>query len=162
MKLILMYIVEASNRKGGTASSSSLKDGLAQLILKSNPLMEAFGNAKTMRNNNSSRFGKWIFIRFNASGGVSGASIEKYLLEKSRVVNPGVGERNYHIFYQLLSGCEEDSILMESLHLTSNPADYNYLNQSDVFTIKNTNDLSEFRGLCNAMDLMQISCLLTF
>lgn len=74
---------------------------LEQKILQSNPLLEAFGNAKTIRNNNSSRFGRWTEINFSHRGQIIGASIENYLLEKSRVVEVGRNERNYHIFYQV-------------------------------------------------------------
>lgn len=75
--------------------------GLEQKILQSNPVLEAFGNAKTLRNNNSSRFGRWTEINFSNRGTITGASIENYLLEKSRVVTQSNGERNYHIFYQV-------------------------------------------------------------
>ena len=74
-------------------------------MLATNPLLEAFGNAKTLRNNNSSRFGKLIEIYFDRGHHICGALIQTYLLEKSRVVHQLPGERNYHIFYQVPPGC---------------------------------------------------------
>jgi myosin-5 len=75
---------------------------IEQQVLQSNPILEAFGNARTIRNDNSSRFGKYIDINFNKSGKLSGASVETYLLEKVRLIHPSLGERNYHVFYQFL------------------------------------------------------------
>lgn len=77
-------------------------------MLESNPLLEAFGNAKTSRNDNSSRFGKFTEISFDAGGRVTGAAISTYLLERSRVVSVNTPERSYHIFYQLLAGASPD------------------------------------------------------
>jgi myosin-5 len=76
---------------------------IEQQVLQSNPILESFGNARTIRNDNSSRFGKYIDIAFTRSGKLSGASIETYLLEKVRLIHPSAGERNYHVFYQFLS-----------------------------------------------------------
>lgn len=73
-------------------------------VLQSNPILESFGNARTVRNDNSSRFGKFIEIQFTRSGNLMGASIEVYLLEKVRLLNQAPGERNYHVFYEILSG----------------------------------------------------------
>ena len=159
MKLILMYISEVSARHGITslsgrgriesvesvASDGEASEQLQQQILESNPVLEAFGNAKTVRNNNSSRFGKWISVLFNAAGGIVGGKIEKYLLEKSRVVAQSEGERNYHIFYQLLSRCRLDTKLSDDLELSCEPEDYHYLNQSSVVTVKGIHDQSDVR-----------------
>ena len=76
---------------------------IEQQVLQSNPILESFGNARTIRNDNSSRFGKYIDIAFTKSGKLSGASIETYLLEKVRLIHPTAGERNYHVFYQFLT-----------------------------------------------------------
>ena len=93
-KRIMQYIANVS---GGTDSSiQQTKD----MVLATNPLLESFGNAKTLRNNNSSRFGKYLELQFNAQGETVGANITNYLLEKSRVVGQITNERNFHIFYQ--------------------------------------------------------------
>ena len=93
-KRLMQYIASVS---GGTNSSiQEIKD----MVLATNPLLESFGNAKTLRNNNSSRFGKYLEIHFNAQGEPVGANINNYLLEKTRVVGQITNERNFHIFYQ--------------------------------------------------------------
>ena len=149
-KLILQYIAEVSSKRGegsgaGASSVSNEKGalgaaanaagaqnqgndgpGLEEQILKSNPLMEAFGNAKTTRNNNSSRFGKWIEITFDKGGRIISGSITNYLLEKSRVVFQSPQERNYHIFYQIMIGCNRDPALKAELGLTE-AKDYKYV-----------------------------------
>ena len=76
--------------------------------MQANPVLEAYGNAKTMRNNNSSRFGKLITVKFDGNGSIVAGSIIDYLLEKSRVVTVTEGERNYHVFYQLIAGSKEN------------------------------------------------------
>ena len=93
-KRIMQYIASVSG--GRDSSIQKIKD----MVLATNPLLESFGNAKTLRNNNSSRFGKYLEIQFNAQGEPVGANINNYLLEKSRVVGQIMNERNFHIFYQ--------------------------------------------------------------
>ena len=100
----------------------SVKDKL----LQTNPILECFGNAKTNRNNNSSRFGKYMDVEFDYKGTPDGGNILNYLLEKSRVIHQeGSGERNFHIFYQLLNGAEDD--LLENLQLKRDLNAYHYL-----------------------------------
>ncbi|XP_043075151.1 myosin VIa isoform X2 [Puntigrus tetrazona] len=93
-------------------------------IVEANPLLEAFGNAKTVRNNNSSRFGKFVEIHFNGKNAVVGGFVSHYLLEKSRICTQGQEERNYHIFYRLCAGAPED--IKEKFHLSS-PDCFRYL-----------------------------------
>jgi myosin heavy subunit len=95
------YIPDSSGPTSG-------KDNVETKVLASNPIMEAIGNAKTTRNDNSSRFGKYIELDFDAKNRVTGAAMRTYLLEKSRVVRPGPNERNYHIFYQLVAAAQTD------------------------------------------------------
>jgi myosin-5 len=88
--------MDAASKRGSSSGRS-----VEEQVLESNPLLEAFGNAKTVRNNNSSRFGKYVEINFNEKGVISGAAIRTYLLERSRVVAVNNPERSYHIFYQV-------------------------------------------------------------
>ncbi|KAI1294601.1 Unconventional myosin-VI [Halotydeus destructor] len=114
-KYVLRYLCESWGSQSGD---------IEKLILSANPLLEAFGNAKTVRNNNSSRFGKFIEIHFNGKFSVVGGYISHYLLEKSRICGQGAEERNYHIFYQLCAGLDEPT--WASLGLGS-PDDFHYL-----------------------------------
>ncbi|TYJ38947.1 hypothetical protein E1A91_A04G030200v1 [Gossypium mustelinum] len=122
-------------------------------ILRTHCVLEAFGNAKTSRNDNSSRFGKLIDIHFTASGKISGANIQTFLLEKSRVVQLAAGERSYHIFYQLCAGASP--ALRERLNLKM-ANEYNYLVQSDCLVINGVDDGQKFQKLKEAFDIVQI------
>ncbi|XP_071962722.1 uncharacterized protein [Antedon mediterranea] len=127
------------------------KKGLEEQVIQTNPPLEAFGNAKTIRNDNSSRFGKFIRIHFGGNGKLAGADIETYLLEKSRVVTQLGGERAYHIFYQILSGGIDG--LLEKLALTGKPEDYNFTSQG-VTTIDNVDDKQEMCDTDKALDVL--------
>lgn len=101
-KRIMQYIASVSG--GSDSSIQQIKD----MVLATNPLLESFGNAKTLRNNNSSRFGKYLELQFNAQGEPVGANITNYLLEKSRVVGQITNERNFHIFYQFAKAASQN------------------------------------------------------
>ena len=112
------------------------------IISESNPLLEAFGNAKTVKNDNSSRFGKYFEMKFSRIGKPLGGEISMYLLEKSRISNVPKGERSYHIFYQLLRGL--DSKLREQFGVL-NVEEYNFLNHSKCYDIEGVNDAERFQ-----------------
>ncbi|KAK6169002.1 hypothetical protein SNE40_020136 [Patella caerulea] len=136
---------EANNSKKGT---------LEDQIVQCNPVLEAYGNAKTTRNNNSSRFGKFIRIHFGTQGKISGADIEQYLLEKSRVTFQQPAERNYHIFYQLLSNAIPE--YNEKLLVNPDPALYSFINQG-CLTVDNIDDVQEMKDTDTAFDVLGFS-----
>ncbi|CAN1765907.1 XI-E [Linum perenne] len=124
-----------------------------QQVLESNPVLEAFGNAKTVRNNNSSRFGKFVEIQFDKHGRISGAAIRTYLLERSRVCQVNDPERNYHCFYLLCAAPQEDIDRYKLDH----PKTFHYLNQSKCFELVGVSDASDYLATRRAMDIVGIS-----
>ncbi|NXW78934.1 MYH1B protein, partial [Hirundo rustica] len=124
---------------------------LEDQIISANPLLEAFGNAKTVRNDNSSRFGKFIRIHFGATGKLASADIETYLLEKSRVTFQLKAERSYHIFYQIMSNKKPE--LIDMLLITTNPYDYQFVSQGEI-TVASINDQEELMATDSAIDIL--------
>uniref|UniRef100_A0A8C2QA20 Myosin heavy chain 7 n=1 Tax=Cyprinus carpio TaxID=7962 RepID=A0A8C2QA20_CYPCA len=152
-KRVIQYF--ASIAAGGSAkkdgSEKKVSGTLEDQIIQANPALEAFGNAKTIRNDNSSRFGKFIRIHFAASGKLASADIETYLLEKSRVTFQLKAERDYHIFYQILS--QKKPELLEMLLITNNPYDYAYISQGET-TVASINDSEELLATDEAFDVL--------
>eukprot|EP01038_Epipyxis_sp_PR26KG_P015212 gene15212-20491_t len=147
-KKILQFI---STVCGSTASRTGVS--IENQILDSNPLLESFGNAKTIRNNNSSRFGKYMEVNFDKKNNIKGCNIVSYLLEKSRVVKQGPNERNYHIFYMFLSGATKDMKRDFSLK----PVDqFYYLMQSGCVEVDRRSDVKEFEEMMQAMHSLGI------
>ncbi|KAI2641055.1 P-loop containing nucleoside triphosphate hydrolase protein [Xylaria nigripes] len=147
-KRIMQYIANVSGGESGEIKQ--IKD----MVLATNPLLESFGNAKTLRNNNSSRFGKYLQIHFNAEGEPVGADITNYLLEKTRVVGPIVNERSFHIFYQFAKGASDN---YRSMFGVQKPETYAYLSRSKCFDVDGIDDLAEFRDTLNAMKIIGLS-----
>ncbi|XP_044309524.1 myosin-3 [Varanus komodoensis] len=132
-------------------TQSKMKGTLEDQIISANPLLEAFGNAKTVRNDNSSRFGKFIRIHFGATGKLASADIETYLLEKSRVTFQLKAERSYHIFYQILSNKKPE--LIEMLLITTNPYDYPFISQGEI-AVQSIDDQEELIATDTAIDIL--------
>jgi myosin-1 len=147
-KRIMQYIANVSGGESGEIKQ--IKD----MVLATNPLLESFGNAKTLRNNNSSRFGKYLQIHFNANGEPVGADITNYLLEKTRVVGQITNERNFHIFYQFAKGASENYRTMFGVQ---KPETYAYLSRSKCFDVDGIDDVAEFRDTLEAMKIIGLS-----
>ncbi|XP_056133744.1 unconventional myosin-VIIa [Lampris incognitus] len=136
------------------AAVSGQHSWIEQQILEANPILEAFGNAKTIRNDNSSRFGKYIDINFNKSGAIDGARIEQYLLEKSRVCRQAPEERNYHIFYYMLMGMSAEQKKILSLE---NASQYNYLTMGNCTSCEGRDDIKEYAHFCSALKILMFT-----
>ncbi|NXA43504.1 MYH1B protein, partial [Eudromia elegans] len=142
-KRVIQYfatIAASGDKKKEEQTSGKMQGTLEDQIISANPLLEAFGNAKTVRNDNSSRFGKFIRIHFGATGKLASADIETYLLEKSRVTFQLKAERSYHIFYQIMSNKKPE--LIDMLLITTNPYDYHFVSQGEI-TVPSINDQEE-------------------
>ncbi|XP_035241291.1 myosin VIIAa isoform X2 [Anguilla anguilla] len=143
-KLILQFL----------AAISGQHSWIEQQVLEANPILEAFGNAKTIRNDNSSRFGKYIDIHFNKRGAIEGAKIEQYLLEKSRVCRQARDERNYHIFYCMLKGMTPDQ--KKKLGL-GKATDYTYLTIGNCTVCDGRDDKKEYSNIRSAMKVLMFT-----
>ncbi|KAJ8485783.1 hypothetical protein OPV22_018268 [Ensete ventricosum] len=146
-KMLMRYLAYL----GGRAATEGRT--VEQQVLESNPVLEAFGNAKTVRNNNSSRFGKFVEIQFDRQGRISGAAIRTYLLERSRVCQVSDPERNYHCFYLL---CAAPTEVVEKYKL-SKPNSFHYLNQSNCYELVGVSDAHDYLATRRAMDIVGIS-----
>ncbi|KAF9995850.1 Myosin type-2 heavy chain 1, partial [Modicella reniformis] len=153
-KFIMRYFATADDKDRGTTSSKTGMSETEEQILATNPIMEAFGNAKTTRNDNSSRFGKFTEIQFDMERNIIGAKVRTYLLERSRLVYQPENERNYHIFYQLVAGAppsEKKHLDLQSIQ------QFHYLRQGGAPTINGVDDAAEFEITQHALSKIGIS-----
>nr|XP_009777684.1 PREDICTED: myosin-7-like isoform X3 [Nicotiana sylvestris] len=146
-KMLMQYLAYMGGRAAAEGRS------VEQQVLESNPVLEAFGNAKTVRNNNSSRFGKFVELQFDKRGRISGAAIRTYLLERSRVCQVSDPERNYHCFYLLCAAPPQDV----EKYKVGNPRTFHYLNQSNFFELAGVDESEEYLATRRAMDIVGIS-----
>nr|TKV91368.1 hypothetical protein SEVIR_9G091500v2 [Setaria viridis] len=145
-KMLMRYLAFMGGRSGTEGRT------VEQQVLESNPVLEAFGNAKTVKNNNSSRFGKFVEIQFDKYGKISGAAVRTYLLERSRVCQVSDPERNYHCFYMLCNAPPEDVKRFK----VGDPRSFHYLNQTNCYEVANVDDAREYIETRNAMDIVGI------
>ena len=162
VKACLRHIVKRSSDaaagSGGSAGPATQRAKYVEdCIMQANPLLEALGNAKTVRNGNSSRFGKWIEVQFDASGFITSSRVTSYLLEKSRVTeaNHSAGERTYHSLYQLCKGCTREQ--KAQLKLVNDPKDFKYIGSSASVVVPTVEDVSWWKATCQAMDTFNFS-----
>ncbi|XP_062409591.1 myosin heavy chain, fast skeletal muscle-like [Sardina pilchardus] len=157
-KRVIQYFatiaVSGGKKSEPPASSGKLQGSLEDQIIAANPLLEAYGNAKTVRNDNSSRFGKFIRIHFGTTGKLASADIETYLLEKSRVTFQLPDERGYHIFYQMMTNHKPE--LIEMSLITTNPYDFPMCSQGQI-TVASIDDKEELDATDDAIDILGFS-----
>ncbi|XP_075415282.1 myosin-13 [Tenrec ecaudatus] len=155
-KRVIQYFatIAVPGEKKKEAQQGKMQGTLEDQIIQANPLLEAFGNAKTVRNDNSSRFGKFIRIHFGATGKLASADIETYLLEKSRVTFQLSSERSYHVFYQIMSNKKPE--LIDLLLISTNPFDFPFISQGEV-TVASIDDSEELLATDNAIDILGFS-----
>ncbi|KAG2392598.1 hypothetical protein C9374_011323 [Naegleria lovaniensis] len=145
-KRVIQYLTHVAG-KGGAGGQ------IEQQLNMCNPLLESFGNAKTLRNDNSSRFGKFIEIQFDKQGYIAGCRIQHYLLETTRVIRQALNERSFHIFYQIFSIEDEKK---KELYLTD-PSDYEYVNQSNCFVVPGVDDEADMKMTLQSMRIMKMT-----
>ncbi|CAH8361175.1 unnamed protein product [Eruca vesicaria subsp. sativa] len=150
-KTLMKYLAKMGGR--AVKDDLSTRRSVEDQVLESNPVLEAFGNAKTVRNNNSSRFGKFVEIQFDQRGRISGAAIKTYLLERSRVCQVSDYERNYHCFYMLCAAPPEETRKLK----LEEPTAYRYLNQSRCIKLEGMDDSKEYTKTREAMSIVGIS-----
>jgi myosin-5 len=150
-KIVLKYLTTVGNNNAGPDNELG---SIMDKVLQSNPILEAFGNAKTLRNDNSSRFGKFIELQFSKRGYLIGGSISTYLLEKVRLPWQQYGERNFHIFYQLAAGASEEESKRWKLNSIR---DYEYTTKGSVFTLEGIDDAKEFEELKTALSTLNFA-----
>ncbi|KJH51244.1 myosin head [Dictyocaulus viviparus] len=153
-KKVICYFASVGASQQKKTNNVEKQVTLEDQIVQTNPVLEAFGNAKTVRNNNSSRFGKFIRIHFSKQGRVASCDIEHYLLEKSRVIRQAPGERCYHIFYQIFSDYKPE--LKKQLLLDKPLSEYSFVAQAEL-TIDGVHDNEEFQLTDEAFDILNFS-----
>jgi myosin-5 len=166
-KYLMNYLAALSKRAAHHASQGSWRltstsaskklptsSSIESQVLQSNPILESFGNARTIRNDNSSRFGKFIEMQFTSTGRLLGTKIDTYLLEKVRLVSQNPGERNYHVFYELLSGSAPEELEQLSLDATVKPQHFKILNSGTFDRRDGVSDRDTYKDLRKAMNMM--------